>query len=76
MSDMKNVYNTVNESGPTFSHTLHFANTIYPWTQQVWTSHVRLYVDFFFNGKSYSMTQNTDGWICGLGTTPVTEDQL
>ena len=35
-----------------------------PWTTQVWTAYVHLYVDFF-NGKCYHTMLSTVGWIWG-----------
>ena len=59
---MKNVYNTENESGPTFSHILSILQIQFIHELNRFEPHTSDYTwIFFFNGKSYSITQYTDG---------------
>ena len=49
--------------------------TVDPWTTQVWTAWVHLYMDFFFNSKYYSTTWSICScWICRYGGTADIEE--
>ena len=74
---MKNVYNTVNKSEHTFAHILSILQIQFIHELNRFEPHASNYIWIsFFNSKSYSITQYTDGWIYGHGATPATEDQL